>query len=84
MGLNLRRLRARLETALLREVADAALLAMGCKSSLAMGWGSAVQAMRAQGVRSGTQVALAREARAGGGQLTNTAGGGDPQSDGLL
>ena len=42
VGLNLRRLRARLEAALVREVADTALLAMGCKSTLALGWGAAM------------------------------------------
>ena len=44
MGLNLRKLRARLEAALLRETADTALLAMGCQSTLALGWGAAMQA----------------------------------------
>ena len=41
VGLNLRRLRLHMESALFREVADAALLALGCKASLALGWQAA-------------------------------------------
>lgn len=48
VGLNLRRLRVRLEAALVREVADAALLALGCKSSLAINWGAAMHAAAAR------------------------------------
>ena len=44
LGLNLRRLRARLEAAVLREVADGALLAMGCRASQALGWAAAAHA----------------------------------------
>ena len=63
VGLNLRRLRLRIEAAVLREVADTALLAMGCRSSLAMGWGAARHA------------ATAREARSGLGEQANVADG---------
>jgi hypothetical protein len=48
VGLNLRRVRLHLESALLREVADTALLALGCKASLAMGWHAAQQAAAAR------------------------------------
>ena len=63
VGLNLRRVRLRVEAAVLRETADAALLALGCRSSLAMGWGAAAQA------------AAAREARTDGRELANVAFG---------
>ena len=52
-GLNLRRLRARLEAALLREVADTALLALGCRSSLALGWEFAAHAAAARAATEG-------------------------------
>ena len=48
IGLNLRRLRTHLESALLREVADAALLVCGCCSTLAMGWGAANSALHVE------------------------------------
>jgi hypothetical protein len=51
VGLNLRRLRARLEAALVREVADIALLSMGCLSSLAVGWNAARHASAARNAR---------------------------------
>ena len=51
MGLNLRRLRARLEATLIRETADIALLAMGCRASLAIGWGAARHAAAARDAR---------------------------------
>ena len=51
IGLNLRKLRARLEATLLREIADVALLSMGCRSSLAIGWGAAAHARAARSAR---------------------------------
>lgn len=51
VGLNLRELRARLEAALLREVADVALLSLGCRSTLALGWSAAAHATAARAAR---------------------------------
>ena len=67
VGLNLRRLRVRLEATLLREVSDTALLALGCRSTLALGWATAAQAAEAYAAQDGGGAA-ARDSLSGEGR----------------